>query len=527
MENPEVFSSTYDANGNAYSFNDLDQLASNSNILGVEHDPNTSLEKVVLSDGPFEFSNQSYINDTVKDYIQQETRALNNQNFPVTVSNSMKFDMQVDLKNDYFLFPASMQLTCQFQLYVKTSTGRRAIRAYDKLCPLDGLMPVKNIMPCLDDQCTIPNHKTIDQRSLSRIMTILSETVNVEAAERRIRFSRNYFEGETKARNAAGTTGSHKWPATKSGQIELHPLDSIPKTASRQNTELAHAITDEFWCHLDLSKTPPFNNAVIYSRPCSKVSFTLDFGTFSEWLRIVEPDGTKPKDYTTPIDHLQPNFSNLELDINGIHVSYTQFALHPELLNMYQKMTYNDKISNQSQQSVEIKKVANPLIQGNSSWSYTIQNVIVPERLFITFVCKDNRKAPNGNPMFYSNLGVTKLTFQLLSSTQNRYNQSRKTSFNTDGTNVVTTTAEYEKLSQKEKYKADLFVQDTILKPAQLAIGQPETGRNARHVYLINENSVYKGKNNSFFRKKKYFPHLLAHKIQIYSFVINRFYSII
>ena len=77
---------------------------------------------------------------------------------------------------------------------------------------------------------------------------------------------------------------------------------------------------------------------------------------------------------------------------------------------------------------------------------------------------------------------------------------------NTDGTNVVTTTAEYEKLSQKEKYKADLFVQDTILKPAQLAIGQPETGRNARHVYLINENSVYKGKNNSFFRKKNTFP---------------------
>ena len=494
MENPEVFSSTYDANGNAYSFNDLDQLASNSNILDVEHDPNTSLEKVVLSDGPFEFSNHSYINDTVKDYIQQETRALNNQNFPITVSNSMKFDMQVDLKNDYFLFPASMQLTCQFQLHVRTKSGRREIRAYDRLCPLDGLMPVKNIMPCLDDQCTIPNHKTVDQRSLSRIMTILSETTNVEAAERRIKFSRNYFEGETLKQNAQAQTRSHKWPVSKSDPIVLYPLNAIPTTASRQNTELAHAITDEFWCHLDLSKTPPFNNAVIYSRPCSKVSFTLDLGTFSEWLRIVNPDGSEPKDYKLPDDHLQPNFANLELDIKGMHVSYTQFALHPQLLTMYKNMTYNDKISNQSQQSVEIKKVANPVLKSSTTWSYTMQNVIVPERLFITFVCEDNRKEPHGNSMFYSNLGVTKLTFQLLNSSQNRYNQSRKTSFNT-GTNVVIDSADYEKLSQNEKYKADLFVQDTILKPAQLAIGQPETGRNARHVYLINENSVYKGKN--------------------------------
>ena len=527
MENPEVFSSTYDANGSAYSFNDLDQLASNSNILDVEHDPNTSLEKVVLSDGPFEFSNQSYINDTVKDYIQQETRALNNQNFPVTVSNSMKFDMQVDLKNGYFLFPASMQLTCQFKLYVKTKSGRRPIRAYDKLCPLDGLMPVKNISPCLDDQCTIPNNKTIDQRSLSRIMTILSETTNVEAAERRIRFSRNYFEGETVTQNGAAQTRSHKWPNTESGQIELYPLNNIPETASRQNTELAHTITDEFWCHLDLSKTPPFNHAVIYSRPCSKVSFTLDFGTFSEWLRIVNPDGTKPEKYKAPDDQLQVNFANLELDIRGVHVSYTQFALHPQLLTMYKNMTYNDKISNQSQQSVEIKKVANPLQKGNTTWSYTMQNVIVPERLFITFVCENNRKQPHGNPMFYSNLGITKLTFQLLSSTQNRYNQSRKTSFNTDGTNVVIRSVDYENLSQNEKYKADLFVQDTILKPAQLAIGQPETGRNARHVYLINENSVYKGKNNSFFRRKNTFSTYTSHKTQIYSFVINRFHSIV
>ena len=95
--------------------------------------------------------------------------------------------------------------------------------------------------------------------------------------------------------------------------------------------------------------------------------------------------------------------------------------------------------------------------------------------------------------MFFQNLGVTQILFQVLSSSSNRYNQSRKSAFNIDNDCAVSTTAQYRGLKLNEKIKADLFVNDMILKPAQLAVGQPETGRNSRKVYLMNEDSVYRG----------------------------------
>ena len=143
-ENTEVFSSTYDSNGSSYSFNDLDQLSSNSNVLDVSKDPNSSLEKVVLSDGPFQFNTHSYINDSIRDYLIKHTETLHNQQFPVTVSSSGQFNISVDLKNEYFLFPSSVNLTVVLQLYVRKSDGKkRAITAVDCLCPLDGLNPIK------------------------------------------------------------------------------------------------------------------------------------------------------------------------------------------------------------------------------------------------------------------------------------------------------------------------------------------------------------------------------------------------
>ena len=173
-ENTEVFSSTYDSNGSSYSFNDLDQLSSNSNVLDVSKDPNSSLEKVVLSDGPFQFNTHSYINDSIRDYLIKHTETLHNQQFPVTVSSSGQFNINVDLKNEYLLFPSSVNLTVVLQLYVRKSDGKkRAITAVDCLCPLDGLNPIKNVKPCFDNHCTISNNKVIDQRGFARIMQIL------------------------------------------------------------------------------------------------------------------------------------------------------------------------------------------------------------------------------------------------------------------------------------------------------------------------------------------------------------------
>ena len=491
MSNPELFSSVNDANASGQNFNDLDQLAAHSNILSVERDSVSSLEKVVVGDGPFEFSTYSYINDTIKDYITVETRALNNQQFPVNVSNSTKFDCVVDIKNEYFLFPASLSLTCEFELSVVNAKGeKRAILDYDRLVALDGCMPVKNIYPCLDDQCTVMQNKTIDQRAFSRIITTLSQTLDAQAVNRRKKH-RLYFEGETVTNNKLGKTRSHKWDPSAVGKIKLYPLDNTPTAASKQNVTLAHTLKEPFMCPLDLTQTPPFNSAVIYSRPCSRITFTLDFGMFSEWLRIATPDGVKPTDYVAPNGVLQSNFSNLQMEIRGVYVSYTQFSLHNKLLEKYKNATIAERISNQSQQTVEIHKVTSPLQASYTSWSHMLFNIIVPERLYITFVSKQNKN--NGNPMFFQNLGVTKILFQVLSSSSNRYNQSRKSAFNIDNDCAVSTTAQYRALKLNEKFKADLFVNDMILKPAQLAVGQPETGRNSRKVYLMNEDSVYRG----------------------------------
>ena len=92
-------------------------------------------------------------------------------------------------------------------------------------------------------------------------------------------------------------------------------------------------MTDEFMTHVDLSHVALFNSAAIFSRPCSTVSFTLDFGVFSEWLHIVVPDGTEPGGVVPTTDALLPNFANLEMDIKQVHVSYNQFSLNQKLLN--------------------------------------------------------------------------------------------------------------------------------------------------------------------------------------------------
>ena len=47
------YSSYYDKNSDSYAFNDLDQLAQDTNIIKVSRDEASSLDAVVLSNGPF------------------------------------------------------------------------------------------------------------------------------------------------------------------------------------------------------------------------------------------------------------------------------------------------------------------------------------------------------------------------------------------------------------------------------------------------------------------------------------------
>ena len=63
------YSSYYDKNSDSYAFNDLDQLAQDTNIIKVSRDEASSLDAVVLSNGPFQFNSPTYINDTIKDVL--------------------------------------------------------------------------------------------------------------------------------------------------------------------------------------------------------------------------------------------------------------------------------------------------------------------------------------------------------------------------------------------------------------------------------------------------------------------------
>ena len=280
-------------------------------------------------------------------------------------------------------------------------------------------------------------------------MQILTETTNSEAARRRINYSRSFYKGGTTSDNGEGITHSLVWDGNPK-RPALYPLNSLK--GSKQNIYLSHVITDEFLAHVDFSQVPPFNNAVIFSRPCSTVTFTLDFGVFNEWLRIVTPDGDAPSGYVSPPDTLQQNFGNLELEIKQVHVAYNQFSLNQKFLDLYISTILAYKISNLNQQSVEMHQIASPLKADSTNWSTILYNIAVPERIFMVFVSKKNRNEPKANPDFYSNLGVTKLSFNVLSSGQNRFNQNRTTSFLHGEKVVCTKTSEYTNLNVNEKY---------------------------------------------------------------------------
>ena len=486
------FSSAYDTSGNTYSFNDLEQLAKDTNILQISKDETSGLEKICLINGCFEYNSETYLNDTIKDCLIHYTAPIKNQNFPVTVSNSNYFDIHFDLKSDYFFFPASLQVTIDAKLYVRNANGsRRAIQDADCLVPIDSLQPVKNIRPYFENNCTIPTGKPIDQRNLSRVMKILTETTDKLASKRREKYSRSFFEMEKTNDNKEHKTHSHVWKEVSSKKV-IKIYDIGADNSSYQNTYLSKTIKEGFQFHLDFSQVPPFNSAILYSRPCESITLNLEFCKYNDWLRICTPDGTAPPPQAANKNGLQPNFSNLELDITQITISFSQFALNQALLDYYIKKTTSDTFSNIPQQIVELHQIAAPVNKNSRSWSVVLNNIIIPERLFIYFQSDSNRNKPDGNPFFYHNLGVSQISFNVLSTSLNRYNKERKTWFGTDDT-ICTKSEDYEALGLNEKFRADCYAADMILQPCHLAAGHSGVGANLKYTFLTNEESIYKG----------------------------------
>ena len=63
------FSSFYDKYSDSLAGNDLDQLDQDTNIVKITCDETSSLESIVLNNGPFQFNSQTYLNDTIKIYF--------------------------------------------------------------------------------------------------------------------------------------------------------------------------------------------------------------------------------------------------------------------------------------------------------------------------------------------------------------------------------------------------------------------------------------------------------------------------
>ena len=448
---------------------------------------------MVLNNGPFQFNSQTYLNDTIKDCLFVNSKPVKNQNFPVNVSSSGFFDIHFDLKSDYFFYPASLAVTIDAQLFVRNSDGqRRAIEDRDLLVPIDMLQPVKNIRPFFDSKSTIQAGKQLDQRNLGRVLKLLTESIDPLAGERRQNYSRAFFETEKTMDNRASKTHSHYW-TTEGGKKKIKIYDLEASGSSKQNTYLSSIVKDSFQFRLDLSHVPPFNSAVVYSRPLESVVLSLEFAKFYEWLRICVPDGTGGVEGDTPKSNaLKSDLSNLEFDIKMVTISYVQFALNQALLDQYIKLTVSNNFSNIPSQVVEMHYAPTPVAKGSRNWSVLLTNIIIPERIFIYFQTDANKNKVGGNPFYYDNLGVNEISFNVLSTSDNRYNQVRTSSFGTNDT-IVRTSEEYSSLDLNKKYRANSFAADMILNANYLAAGQSGVQGNLKYTFLANESSIYGG----------------------------------
>ena len=486
------FSAFFDKNSSSYNGNDLEQLAQDTNIVKVTRDEASSLEAVVLNNGPFQFNSPTYLNDTIKDCLFINSKPVKNQNFPVNVTSSGYFDIHFDLKSDYFFYPASLAVTVDAQLYVRGSDGkRRKIEDRDLLVPIDMLQPVKNVRPVFDCKSTIQPGKQLDQRNFGRVLKLLTETIDPLAADRRKNSNRSFFETEKTADNREKKTHSHYW-VDEGGKKKIKMYELGAANSSEQNTYLSTVIKDAFQFRLDLTHVPPFNSAVVYSRPLENVVLGLEFCRFFDWLRIGVPDGVPPTDPDPRTDKLKPDLSNLEMDLLMVTVSYAQFSLNQALLDQYIERTIANSFCNIPSQVVEIFNAPNPITKGSRNYSVLINNIIVPERMFIIFQTDSNKNKVGGNPLYYENLGVSEISFHVLSTSDNRFNQIRTTSFGTADT-IVRTTEEYAALDLNKKYRANAYAADMILNANYLAAGQSGVQGNLKYTFLSNESSIYGG----------------------------------
>ena len=178
--------------------------------------------------------------------------------------------------------------------------------------------------------------------------------------------------------------------------------------------------------------------------------------------------------------------------INAYH-EYSQVTLNDSLLDLYFKKSAQGTISNIPSTVIDYHFNPNPWPKNVNIWSMLIQNIVVPERIFIVFQTEKNRSSSKGNSFYYENMGLTEINFSVMSVSQNRYNQKRTSAFSKDEKLVVKSSEAYESLTENEKFYADLITKDIILKSNILNSGKSNVGINQSITFVCNELSVYEG----------------------------------
>ena len=230
------------------------------------------MQAVSLTNGPYDYSQSSFINNTIKDFRKIHTSSLTNASLPVFVQPGSKFDIRLPLAGDYFFLPSTLEVSLIAQLFIKEDNGVfRKIEAKDGIVPTDGLNFVKNIRPQFDNFNVIPPSKECNQKLYNRIINLVTKSNDEETKKRSIEQNLKFFETEKLSDNKSALTHSHKYTSTG---IEFSA--STDTTFSQQNSTLAQSLTDEFVCQLDFSNIAPLDVAKIHSRPVENLLLSLE-----------------------------------------------------------------------------------------------------------------------------------------------------------------------------------------------------------------------------------------------------------
>ena len=480
----KVFSSYNFDNTSSIEGQSLNQLIEDSSVLSVEKDPLTGIEKVCLQNGIYRYSTTAYINNTIRDNYIVNTKNITNLALPAEIPPAGKFTVKLELKDDCFFIPSSLEVFLILNLNVRDTAGLRNIEAKDFLCGCDGLNPIKSIRPIFDQYSIIPTSKDLDQRLYNRLIALLTKPKNREASQDKdILEHLSFFETETCDDNKDGKTHSHKFV----GADDAGFLDLTDAGASKQNIYLSKILTKKFVVKLDLENLAPFDINRLHTRPTRALDLQLEFSNFSDWLRLVKtPDGTA---HTCLPD--ASIFQKLVLSIAEIKFNLTQVVLNDALYNSYLEKMNQNKLANLPHSVVDLNHLSNSIRENSNDFSFTLFNQIIADKYLFVFRNNKNLNDVEGNIFFFSNVLCKEIHFTVQGSSQNRYQQHRTSSW-VSNDNIVRTIGEFNALDENKKRTSKFAMEDLIFKTNDLFIGSDVFSLEGVE-RLCNNESMYQG----------------------------------